>query len=160
MVNALVKYYADGNKARFANMLGVSAQTISAWIARKTFDAELIYAKCSDIAANWLLTGQGNMLQDTPDTSSHNQAIQESNELLQRHEELNSEYIALSRELRESNKEIRELRRQLDEARAAKEAAEARITQLELRLAVQKKATERPSAQYGDTPAVSPSNNL
>ncbi len=111
------------------------------------------------ISLQWLVTGQGNMLKDTPDTSSHNQAIQEYNELLQRHKELNSEYIALSRELRESNKEIRELRKQLDEERAAKQAAELRIAHLELQLAIQKKATEHSSAQHGDTHA-SPSNNL
>lgn len=67
MVNALVEYYANGNKARFANILGVSAQTISAWIARKTFDAELIYTKCSDISANWLLSGSGEMLRSDAD---------------------------------------------------------------------------------------------
>lgn len=63
MVEALVERYTGGNKSQFANMLGVSAQTISAWVARKTFDAELIYTKCSDISAKWLLTGQGDMLQ-------------------------------------------------------------------------------------------------
>ncbi|WP_304721236.1 S24 family peptidase [uncultured Alistipes sp.] len=68
MVNALVEYYANGNKARFANILGVSAQTISAWITRKTFDAELIYTKCSDISANWLLSGSGRMLRSDTDT--------------------------------------------------------------------------------------------
>lgn len=68
MVEALVERYTGGNKSQFANMLGVSAQTISAWVARKTFDAELIYAKCSDISAKWLLTGQGNMLRSDVET--------------------------------------------------------------------------------------------
>lgn len=67
MVEALVERYTGGNKSQFANMLGVSAQTISAWVARKTFDAELIYAKCSDVSAKWLLTGQGDMLRSDAD---------------------------------------------------------------------------------------------
>lgn len=67
MVEALVERYTGGNKSQFANMLGVSAQTISAWVARKTFDAELIYAKCSGVSARWLLTGQGDMLRSDAD---------------------------------------------------------------------------------------------
>ena len=63
MVNALIGHFTDGNKAQFAKMLGVSPQTISAWLARNTFDSELIYAKCRYLSANWLLTGEGEMLQ-------------------------------------------------------------------------------------------------
>ncbi len=43
-------------------MLGVSAQTISAWINRKTFDAELIFTKCRDVSPTWLLSGTGEIL--------------------------------------------------------------------------------------------------
>lgn len=64
MVQALVEHYTGGNKAQFANMLGTSAQTISAWIARNTFDAELIYTKCRGISADWLFTGKGEMLDE------------------------------------------------------------------------------------------------
>ncbi len=98
-----------------------------------------------DISLIWLQKGEGEMeIILSPQNTLNRPTSNEYNELRQRYEELNSEYIALSRELRESNKEIRELRRQLDEARAAKEAAEARITQLELRLAVQKKSYRTP----------------
>lgn len=62
MVLALVDKYTGGNKAQFANMLGVSAQTISAWINRKTFDAELIFTKCRDVSPTWLLSGTGEIL--------------------------------------------------------------------------------------------------
>lgn len=64
MLEAILSHYTNGNKAKFANILGVSPQTISAWVARSTFDSELIYTKCSDISADWLLTGEGNMLKD------------------------------------------------------------------------------------------------
>lgn len=62
MLEAIISHYTKGNKAKFAALLGVSAQTISAWGARNTFDTELIYTKCSDISADWLLTGKGFML--------------------------------------------------------------------------------------------------
>ena len=62
MLETIIDHYTNGNKAQFANKIGVSAQTISAWIARNTFDNELIYTKCSDISSEWLLTGKGEML--------------------------------------------------------------------------------------------------
>ena len=62
MLNKLVQYYGQGKKNHFANRLGVKPQTISTWLSRNSFDAELIYAKCEGISADWLLTGQGNML--------------------------------------------------------------------------------------------------
>lgn len=64
MLEAILGHYTNGNKAKFANILGVSPQTISAWVARSTFDSELIYTKCSDISADWLLTGKGPMLKN------------------------------------------------------------------------------------------------
>ena len=66
MLKGLINYATKGNKAQFAKLLGVSAQTISAWIARNTFDAELIYTKCRYISPSWLLTGEGPMLLDSP----------------------------------------------------------------------------------------------
>lgn len=62
IIKQLVNYYSEGNNARFAEKLGVKPQTISTWIARKSFDIELIFAKCDDISPEWLLTGKGEML--------------------------------------------------------------------------------------------------
>lgn len=70
MLEGLIRHYTKGNKAQFAKLLGVSAQTISAWIARNTFDAELIYAKCRYINSSWLLTGEGAMLQETENNNA------------------------------------------------------------------------------------------
>lgn len=64
MLEAIIAHETNGNKAQFAKKLGVSAQTISAWIARSTFDAESIYAKCRYINPSWLLSGQGDMFSD------------------------------------------------------------------------------------------------
>lgn len=70
MLEGLIRHYTKGNKAQFAKLLGVSAQTISAWIARNTFDAELIYAKCRYVDSSWLLTGEGAMLQKTENNNA------------------------------------------------------------------------------------------
>lgn len=70
MLEGLIRHYTKGNKAQFAKLLGVSAQTISAWIARNTFDAELIYAKCRYVDSSWLLTGEGTML--SPSSAASN----------------------------------------------------------------------------------------
>ena len=69
MLEALISHFTDGNKAQFAKHLGVSPQTISAWIARNTFDSELIYPKCRYISPSWLLTGEGDMLSNDAEMS-------------------------------------------------------------------------------------------
>ena len=64
MVERLVNYYSDGNQAQFAAKLGIPARNIHAWIVRKTFNAELIYSKCEGVSADWLLSGEGEMLRE------------------------------------------------------------------------------------------------
>lgn len=71
MLECLINYYSDGNKARFSAQIGVKPQTVSAWITRNTFDAELLYAKCRDISAEWLLSnGNGDMLKSVHNTAT------------------------------------------------------------------------------------------
>ena len=62
MLERLISHYAGGNKSRFAAMLGVKPQNVNAWLARNTFDAELLYTKCLGISGDWLLSGEGEML--------------------------------------------------------------------------------------------------
>ena len=62
MLNKLIAYYSDGNKAKFAQKLGIKAQTINSWEKRETFDHELLYASLDDISGDWLLSGEGEML--------------------------------------------------------------------------------------------------
>ena len=62
ILKSLIAHYAGGNKSRFASMLGITPQAVSTWEKRETFDVELIFAKCEDLNANWLLTGEGPML--------------------------------------------------------------------------------------------------
>lgn len=71
MLMALIGHYANGSKAKFARLLGVTPQAISTWLNRNVFDIELIYAKCEHVNADWLLSGEGSMLRedDKPTTT-------------------------------------------------------------------------------------------
>jgi len=62
ILETIINFYTDGNKARFAKMIGVSAQTVSGWISRNNFDIDLIYAKCEGVSGDYLLTGEGEIL--------------------------------------------------------------------------------------------------
>lgn len=71
MLECLINHYTDGNKARFASMIGVKPQTLSAWISRNTFDVEVIYKSCANISADWLLSGgAGDMLRNKQNANS------------------------------------------------------------------------------------------
>ena len=70
MLNSLVRHYTKGNKAKFAAKIGVSPQTLSKWLVRNTFDAEVLFKYCEGISAEWLLSGMGEML-----SSETNRAI-------------------------------------------------------------------------------------
>lgn len=61
-LEALIAHYSDGKPTRFAKHIGVAPSTISTWIARDSFDYDLLFAKCEMISPEWLLTGKGAML--------------------------------------------------------------------------------------------------
>lgn len=71
-VQSLIDHFCNGNKAQFAQMLGVKPPTINAWITRNTYDAELVFIKCKGVSAEWLLSGNGPMMCDdtTPSPAS------------------------------------------------------------------------------------------
>ena len=83
ILERLISHYANGNKAKFSNLLGVSPQSISTWLARNTFDVDKIYANCVGISGDWLLTGEGSMLKDTPPPIAHQVNGQENLDLSQ-----------------------------------------------------------------------------
>lgn len=61
ILDKIKEYYNFKNDAAFAKYLGVKPQTLHSWRDRNTFDIQLLYAKCEDINANWLLTGKGSI---------------------------------------------------------------------------------------------------
>jgi uncharacterized protein YjcR len=77
MIEQLVNYYTDGNKTRFAEMLGVKPQTINSWLIRSSYDAELIYSKCVNVSADWLLSGEGSMIKTEEDKSTTSDEMKE-----------------------------------------------------------------------------------
>lgn len=62
MILALIEHYADGNKARFARLLGITPQTLSTWLSRGNFDYERLYSNCDGLSADWLFSGEGPMI--------------------------------------------------------------------------------------------------
>lgn len=88
MLEALIYHYSDGNQARFAAMLGIPAQNVSAWLKRNTYNAELIYEKFPDVSAAWLLSGEGDMI-----SNQQNVEIRKSdNEILELCKQLVANY--------------------------------------------------------------------
>lgn len=71
MILALIEHYSNGNKAQFASLLGITPQGLSTWIKRESFDIELIFSKCEGVSAQWLLTGNGEMLKDDKREVAH-----------------------------------------------------------------------------------------
>jgi len=78
MIKAMISYYTDGNKAAFARLLGIPPQTLSSWEVRDIFDAELIYKRCKDISARWLLSCEGQMLEAPHETKTQIMNVRKS----------------------------------------------------------------------------------
>lgn len=91
MLEQLISYYTDGNKASFAALVGIKPQLLSNWLKRNTFDAEQLYRACKDVSADWLLSGEGDMI--------HNKQIDNSQFVTQGN---SSELISLCKALVEN----------------------------------------------------------
>ncbi len=63
MLDQIKMYYGFKRDAELADFLKITRQTLSNWKSRNSFDAELLYSKCSELNPAWLLTGDGPMLQ-------------------------------------------------------------------------------------------------
>lgn len=63
----LIRHFSNNKNTDFARLIGVSPQAISSWMSRKSYDIELLYSKCVNISAHWLLTGEGEMLRSDHD---------------------------------------------------------------------------------------------
>ena len=63
-IECIINSLCDGNKSRFAKLLGVKPQTINTWLTRDTFDIERVYSCCGALNPHWLLTGEGEMMKD------------------------------------------------------------------------------------------------
>ncbi|MDE5525660.1 LexA family transcriptional regulator [Elizabethkingia meningoseptica] len=59
ILNTLKSHFGFNSDSDFARFLGIKPQTLSSWHSRNTFDVDLIYSKCVNIDANFLLSGEG-----------------------------------------------------------------------------------------------------
>ena len=63
-LDALVQYYAGGNKSQFARMLGIIRQNLNTWYKYNSMDYDKVFRACPGVSAEWLLTGDGEMLNE------------------------------------------------------------------------------------------------
>lgn len=97
ILNGLKLHYNFKTNTDFAKFLGIAPQTLGSWYSRCSVDYDLLYAKCVDIDANWLLSGTGSMLRNDkivddklikieneskPDGNCHFKIVMERNETL------------------------------------------------------------------------------
>lgn len=61
ILETLINYYCDGNKAKFAAMIGITPQLLSNWIKRDTIDYNQVYKGCPNLSGDWLLSGEGDI---------------------------------------------------------------------------------------------------
>jgi hypothetical protein len=66
IMDALKKHYGFKTYGLLADFLGVKQNTLSSWIARGSFDIDLVYRKCEGINFKWLETGEGEMFLKPP----------------------------------------------------------------------------------------------
>lgn len=59
ILNKLQEHYNFKKDADFAQFLGVSGQLLSKWKLRGTFDIDTLYTKCTDVNAEFFLSGKG-----------------------------------------------------------------------------------------------------
>ncbi|MGB0869510.1 MAG: LexA family transcriptional regulator [Flavobacteriales bacterium] len=64
ILNEIKSHYNFKTNSDFAKFLGIRPQVLSNWFSRNTFDTELIYTKCLNLNPHWLITGEGEMLQN------------------------------------------------------------------------------------------------
>jgi len=87
ILNAIKKHYNFKTNTEFAAFLDIKPQTLSSWYTRGTIDYDLLYSKCVDVDANWLLSGgQGEMLKaqivSTGDNSINNTGGNHGNQII------------------------------------------------------------------------------
>lgn len=78
----LINYYANGNKKRFSEILGIKPQTLSGWLNRGSMDYVLLFTKLEGVSASFLLTGEGEMFEAQP-TPSISQTVTASSHVTQ-----------------------------------------------------------------------------
>lgn len=61
-VNRLIDYFAQGKKAAFGRILGISGAAVAKWVNTGEFNAGRILQAFPEVNAHWLRTGEGEMI--------------------------------------------------------------------------------------------------
>lgn len=149
MLEQLIMYYEEGSKTRFARRLGISPQGVSTWLSRGTIDYELIYAKCENINADWLLSGEGPMLRTdgepalsaTPPTDTPVPSDTVVLRLMEKIDEKDAKIDQLQSELRQQSAELAALK-----AKYSEEPADNPVILKTAKPASTKKRSSQPDA--------------
>ncbi len=78
ILSKIIEYKKFKSDAEFARFLGITPQNLSKWKTRGTYDIELLYTKCPELSAEWLLSGKGEMLKNesiSQKTSNSNNSL-------------------------------------------------------------------------------------
>lgn len=109
MLKQLAEYYGISKNVDFARFFGLSEPTSFNRLKSGVLDYEDIYARCPDISADWLLSGEGPMLKkdrdkaiasqntNIGDNANQNVSIVESEAIKESLEALKREQDALAR---------------------------------------------------------------
>lgn len=68
IIREIKLYLGFKNDTELADFLGIKQNILSTWKSRNTMDYDLVISKCDFIDANWLLTGEGEMLKSDNNT--------------------------------------------------------------------------------------------
>lgn len=99
-------------KQDFASFLGIKQTTLSMWYKRNTFDIELLYKKCNFLNPNWLLTGEGEMLQSLENPNKELEDLE--NQVKKLHKYKDKYYSILEMNSKLMKKNIKLLEKLLD----------------------------------------------
>ncbi|WP_374173908.1 helix-turn-helix domain-containing protein [Flavobacterium tructae] len=105
ILNKLKNHYSFKKDSDFARFLEIKPQTLASWYSRSTFDLNILYAKCNNISADFLITGEGEMFRgiELPTENAENlvdklRLLEEQNQLLKEGKEQLQEIIILYKE--------------------------------------------------------------
>jgi hypothetical protein len=105
ILNKLKNHYSFKKDSDFARFLEIKPQTLASWYSRSTFDIDILYSKCNNISADYLLTGKGEMFrgielsnEKANDLIEKIRFLEEQNDLLKESKEQSQEIIKLYKE--------------------------------------------------------------
>ncbi len=104
ILERIMEHYEMESQAEFARRMGISAQNVSSWFARGTYNVELLAVSFPELSGDWLLTGEEPMLKaerdsGTPDLRRAFQAIVEEQRMTAKAQAQSDKLLGILRSL-------------------------------------------------------------